>query len=121
MSTVETDTASSLQSSGARQQVTMAGDVGLPEAYHLEGRGNFGVWSYRIKNLLQKDGRFHYCITPPSKIMGGEDRTVIQQVLSIINSNAKNNALRLLQRYTDPYKCWKGLKTRYKFDSGPRG
>ena len=64
MSTVEIDSASSLRNSRARQQCTMAGDVGLPETYHLEGGGNFGVWSYRIKNLLQKDGRFHYCITP---------------------------------------------------------
>ena len=53
MSIVETNTASSLRNSRARQQGTMAGDVGLPETYHLEGGGNFGVWSlYRIKNLL---------------------------------------------------------------------
>lgn len=43
-----------------------------------------------------------------------------EQVLSIINSNAKNTALKLLRRYKDPYECWTGLKTRYESDSGPR-
>ena len=100
--------------------VIMAGDNGLPETYHLDGGNNFGVWSYRMKNLLLKDGRFHYCLTPPSKIMGEEEKTTRQQVMSIINSNAKNNALKLLRRYQDPYECWTGLKTRYESDSGPR-
>lgn len=98
----------------------MAGDNGLPETYHLEGGNNFGVWAYRMKNLLQKDGRFHYCITPPKEIMSEEEKTARQQVLSIINSNAKNTALKLLRRYKDPYECWTGLKTRYESDSGPR-
>jgi len=52
--------------------------------------------------------------------MGEEERMARQQVMSIINSNAKNNALKLLRRYDDPYECWTGLKTRYKSDSGPR-
>lgn len=120
MSTIETDTESSLQSRSIRHLSTMAGDSGLPESYHLDGGGNFGVWAYRMKNLLQKDGRFHYCITPPSKTMGEEEKMARQQVLSIINSNAKNNALKLLRRYSDPYECWTCLKTRYESDSGPR-
>lgn len=119
MSSVETDTESSLHTH-TRQFNTMAGDSGLPETYHLEGGSNFGVWAYRIKNLLQRDGRFRYCVTPPSKIMGEEERMARQQVMSVINSNAKNNALKLLRRYNDPYECWTGLKNRYESDSGPR-
>ena len=119
MSIIEGDTKNSLQVSNNRFS-TMAGDNGLPETYHLDGGNNFGVWAYRMKNLLQKDGRFHYCTTPPSKIMGEEEKTARQQVLSIINSNAKNTALKLLRRYSDPYECWTGLKTRYESDSGPR-
>ena len=87
--------------------------------YHLEGGRNFGVWAYRMKNLLQKDGRFVYCLTAPSKIMGEEERTARQQAMSIINSNAKNNVLKFLRRYSDLYECWTGLKTRYQSDSGP--
>lgn len=98
----------------------MAGDSGLPESYHIDGGENFGVWAYRTKTLLQKDGRFHYCITPPSKIMGEEEKMARQQILSVINSNAKNNTLKLLRRYSDPYECWLGLKTKYESDSGPR-
>lgn len=119
MSTIEGETESTQQTSSFRYN-TMAIDSGLPETYHLEGASNFGVWAYRMKNLLQKDGRFRYCITPPSKIMGEEERTARQQVMNIINSNAKNSALKLLRRYHDPHECWTGLKTRYESDSGPR-
>lgn len=119
MSTVETDTENSLQTSNGRH-ITMVGDGGLPEAYHLEGGNNFGVWAYRMKNLLLKDGRFRYCLNAPPKIMSEEEKTARQQVSSIINSNAKNNALKILRRYTDPHECWTGLKTRYESDSGPR-
>ena len=137
MSSLETDPVSSLLAPGAEQQLktdpasnvvipvterqfTMVGDSILPEIYHLEGGGNFGVWAYRMKNMLLKDGRFHYCLTPPSKVMSEAERVARQQVLSIINSNAKNNALKLLRRYSDPHECWSGLKTRYESDSGPR-
>jgi hypothetical protein len=119
MSTVERNTESTLQTSNFRH-ITMVGDNGLPEAYHLEGGSNFGVWAYRMKNLLQKGGRFHYCLTPPSEIMSDQEKTARQQVMSIINSNAKNSALKLLHRYDDPHECWTGLKTRYESDSGPR-
>ena len=43
-----------------------------------------------------------------------------QQVMNVINSNAKNSALKLLRRYSDPHECWMGLKTIYESDSGPR-
>ena len=119
MSTVEADTASS-PPPPRHHRFTMTGDSALPESYHLDGGGSFGVWSYRMKSLLQKDGRFHYCLTPPSKDMNDEERLARQQVMSIINSNAKNNALKLLRRYNDPYECWTGLKSRYESDSGPR-
>lgn len=99
MSTIETDTESSLQTHGTRQLTIMAGDSGLPASYLLDGGGIFGVWAYRMKNLLQKDGRFHYCLTPSSKIMSEEEKMTRQQVMNIINSNAKNNALKPLRRY----------------------
>ena len=58
-----------------------------------------------MKNLLQKDDMFHYCLTPPSKTMSEEERIARQQVMSIINGNAKNNALKLFRRYSDPHEC----------------
>ena len=112
MSTVESESRTSLQSTGNGQQIIVAGDNSLPEAYHLEGSGNYGVWSYLMKNLLQRDGRFKYCTTLAPEIMSDEERMARQQVMSLINSSAKNNALRILRRYIDPYECWTGLKTR---------
>ena len=120
MSTVESELESSALSRGNRHFGTMAGDNGLPESYHLDGGGSYGVWAYRMKNLLQRDGRFHYCLTPPSAIMSEEERMARLHVMSIINSNAKNTALKLLRHYSDPYECWTWLKTRYESDSGPR-
>ena len=120
MTTPSQEIESSLIDEVPRRHLTMTGDTSLPENYHLEGGANYGVWAYRIKNLLLKYGRFHYCITAPSKTMSEEEKTARQQVLSIINSNAKNNALNILRRYDDPYECWTGLKKRYESDSGPR-
>ena len=117
MSTIDTE--SSLHTHDGRHTV-MTGDSNLPETYHLESGTNFGVWAYRMKNLLQKDGRFRYCLTPPTKSMSDEEKMARLQVMSIINSNAKNNALKILRRYNDPYECWTGLKKRYESDSGPR-
>ena len=37
--------------------------------------------------------------------MSEEEKMARQQVISIINSNVKNNALKLLRRYNDPYEC----------------
>ena len=117
MSVVITEAESSPIADGSRRHLTMNGDTNLPENYHLEGGANFGVWAYQIKNVLMKYGRFHYCITPPSEFMSEEEKTARQQVLSIINCNAKNNALKILRRYNDPYECWTGLKTRYESGS----
>ena len=75
----------------------MVGNNELPKGYHLDGGAKFGVWAYRMKNLLHKDGQFHYCLKPSCKPMGEEDRMARQQVMSIINNNAKNNALKFLR------------------------
>ena len=119
MSTVERDTESTFQSRSIRH-LTIGRDYILPEVYHLEGGPNYGVWAYIMKNLLQKDGRFFYCLTPPSVVMGEEEKMARLLVMSIINNNAKNSTLKLLRRYHDPHECWVGLKTRYESDSGPR-
>ena len=51
--------------------------------------------------------------------MSEDEQMARQQIMSIINSNAKNNALKLFGRYNTPCECWTGLITRDKFDSGP--
>ena len=120
MSSIEADTDTSPPPTLRNLRFAMAGDSSLPESYHLDGGGNFGMWAYRMKSLLQKDRRFHYCTTPPRKDMSEEERLARQQVMSVISSNVKNSALKLLRRYDDPYECWTGLKSRYESDSGPR-
>lgn len=98
---------------------TMSGENGIYEGYHLNGCASFGMWAYRMKNLFEKDGWFHYCLTPPSKPLNKEEQIAQPPVMSIINSNVKNNALKLLRRYSGPHECMSELKIRYKFDSIP--
>lgn len=77
MSTIERDTQNSLQTHDSRH-IIMTGDNGLPESYHLDGGNNFRVWTYMMKNLLQKNGRFHDCLTPPNKNMSEEEKMARQ-------------------------------------------
>jgi hypothetical protein len=95
-------------------------DPSIPEAYHLDGISNYGVWSHRMKHALQRDALFNYCITPPSQPMGVAEATARSRVQSIFHNNAKNMGLKLLKRYNDPYVCWTALKRRYESNSGPR-
>ena len=78
MSTIGRDSTSSQETHIFQQHTIMAGDNGLPETYHLVRGANFGVWAYWMKNLLHKDGRFHYCLTTPSKIMSEEEEMARQ-------------------------------------------
>jgi hypothetical protein len=93
---LEGNAMSSQQTCIALQHIIMAKDNGFPKSYHCNGRAKFGVWTYRVKNLPRKDDGFHYCLTPPSKPMSEEEQIPRQQVMSIINNNAKYNAFKVL-------------------------
>ena len=95
-------------------------DCSILEQYHLEGFQNYGVWAYRMKHMLQRDGLYIYCVTPPSTVMLDAERLGRESALTAINNNAKNAALRLLKRYKEPYRCWTKLKDRYEAFNGPR-
>ena len=93
----------------------------IPDLYHLVGLENYGVWAFRMKNVLQRDGLYEYCITAPSQTMSENKKKGRQLALSVINGSIKGNvAIKLLKRYTDPNECWTSLKTRYKSDSTSR-
>ncbi|KAG0575112.1 hypothetical protein KC19_VG319500, partial [Ceratodon purpureus] len=51
--------------------------------------------------MLQRDGLFTYCITPPSAHMSETERLGRESALAAINNNAKNTTLRLLKRKSD--------------------
>jgi hypothetical protein len=89
--------------------------------YHLVGLDNYGTWAFRMKNVLQREGLYEYCITAPSQVVTDAERKRRQLALSAINGSVKGNvAIKLLKRYTDPNKCWTSLKTRYESDSTSR-
>lgn len=95
-------------------------EVNLPESYHFVGAANYGVWSFRIKHELQKDGLFFYCTTPPSSPMGTVEISERSRCMSVFMKNARMSGLKLLKRYNDPYELWTALKHRYESDQGPR-
>ena len=93
----------------------------IPDLYHLVELENYGAWAFRMKNVLQGDGLYEYCITAPSQVMSENEKKRRQLVLSAINGSIQGNvAIKLLKRYTDPNECWMSLKTRYEFDSTSR-
>jgi hypothetical protein len=56
-----------------------------------------------MKNFLQRDGLYKYCIIAPSQAMTVNERNGRQLALSAINGSIKRNvAIKLLKRYTDP-------------------
>ena len=93
----------------------------IPDLYHLMGLENYGAWSFRMKNVLQRDGLYEYCINTPSQVMMENEKKGRQLALSAINASVKGNvAIKLLKRYTEPHECWTSLKTCYESDSTSR-
>ena len=93
----------------------------IPDLYHLVGLENSSAWAFRMKNVLQRDGLYEYCITTPSQVMSDNEKKRRQLALSAINGSVKGNvAIKLLKRYTDPDECSTSLKTRYDSDNKSR-
>ena len=93
----------------------------IPDLYHLVGLENYGAWAFRMKNVLQRDSLYEYCITAPSQVMSENEKKGRKLALSAINKSVKGTvAIKLLKKYTDPNECWTSLKTRYESDSTSR-
>ena len=95
-------------------------ECSILEMYHLEGRHNYAIWSYRMKYMLQHDGLYAYCITPPSASMNETKSQGRESTFNPLNNNAKNAVLWLLKKYGEPYRCWTKLKERYEPFNNPR-
>ena len=109
-------------SSGPNTHFVRSGDGLLPEVYHLTGIDNDSLWAYRMKNLLKCDSLFTWCLqvrsTEPTAASEKKGREL---ALSSITRNAKENALRLMRRFTDPYQLWQHqLKERHEANKNPR-
>ena len=93
----------------------------IPDLYHLVGLENYSAWAFRMKNVLQRNGLYEYCITVLSQVMAANEKKGRQLALSTINGSVKGTvAIKLLKRYTDPNECWTSLKTKYESDSTSR-
>jgi hypothetical protein len=46
----------------------------IPDLYHLVSLENYGTWAFRMKNVLQRDGLYEYCITAPSQVVSENER-----------------------------------------------
>lgn len=117
MSTIERNTASSLQTNSNRH-FAMARDNALPESYHLDGGGNFGVWAYKMKNLLKRTDASTTASHRQARSWAKKRRWHDNRSWAP-STTTRRRALSSFRRYHDPYECWTGLKTRYESDSGP--
>jgi hypothetical protein len=74
-----------------------------------------------MKNILQRDGLFDFCVTARTNPTPELERKGRQAAMSAINSSVKGGvALKLLKRYSDPFDCWMSLKSRYESDCTER-
>jgi transposase InsO family protein len=110
-----------MQTTGSVTMSHVSNQTTIPEAYHLTGIDNYGSWAFRMKNILQRDGLYDFCITPPSNPVTDAERKGRQATMSAINSSVKGGvALKLLKRYSEPHDCWTSLKSRYESDCTER-
>ena len=73
-----------------------------------------------MKNLLKRDGLFTWCLQAPSTFSIAGEEKGRKLVLSLLTSNAKGNALRLMRRFMDLHQLWQHLKKRYEANNNPR-
>ena len=81
---------------------------------------NYGLWAYKMKNLLKRDSLFTWCLEEPSIFPTAAEERGKELALNALAGNAKGNALRLMGRFADPYQLWQHLKERYKAHNNPR-
>lgn len=87
--------------------------------YHVIGLENYGIWGYRMQNVLKRDG-LYYCITAPSDPMP-EEKRIRQLAQNALKSSVKDGTtLKLLRQYWKSYDCWTSLKSCYESDNNPR-
>jgi hypothetical protein len=48
--------------------------ISIPEAYHLIDLEIYGSWTFRMKNILLRDGLYDFCINTPSNPMPNPER-----------------------------------------------
>ena len=100
--------------------IIRSGDGLLPKSYYLTSMDNYGLWAYKMKNILKRDGLFTWCSQAPSIFATTMEDKGREFALSSLISNAKGNVLRLIYRCADPHQLWQYLKERYEVDKNPK-
>ena len=76
----------------------------IPEAYHLTGIEIYGTWAFRIKNILQRDDLFDFCIIAPTNPLLEQEKKSRQATMSAFNNSVKGGiALKLFKCYLEPF------------------
>ena len=105
---------------GINTHIVISRDGLLLESYRLTGMDNYGLWAYRMKNLLKCYSLFTRCLQESSIFPTIVEEKGRELALSTLTGNAKGNALRLMRRFADPYQLWQHLKERYEANNNPR-
>jgi hypothetical protein len=89
-----------------------SGEITIPESSRLDGP-NYSIWSFRMKNILQREGLWRFVTTPPSWNMSEDEREIRSSTLNTINLSLKDSVTKLVKRLEDPHILWQYLRNRY--------
>jgi hypothetical protein len=89
-----------------------SGDITIPESSRLDSP-NYSIWSFRMKNILQREGLWRFVTTPPLWNMSIDEREIRSSTLNTLNLSLKDNVTKLVKRLEDPHITWQYLQNRY--------
>jgi hypothetical protein len=89
-----------------------SGEITIPESSRLDGP-NYSIWSFRMKNILQREGLWRFVTTPPSWNMLEDEREIRSSILNTINLSLKDSVTKLVKWLEDPHISWQYLRNRY--------
>lgn len=98
----------------------------MSEASKLEGNPNYAVWSFKLKNLMNRDEMWKVVEPPPGTVAPTNpvDVAALQELknraLSMIALSVKDNVIPHIASITEPDQCWLVLKNLYASGTNSR-
>lgn len=101
-------------------------DALIGEASKLEGIPNYAVWSFKLRNILNRDDIWRV-VDPPAGTVAPTAQVDIDalqvlknRALTLIALSVKDNVILYIANITEPDECWKVLKDLYASGSNSR-
>jgi hypothetical protein len=102
------------------------GDGAVTEVAKLEGAHNYSVWSFKVKNLLERENLWDLVSNSTLAIVGDDETAALERerlkkkALSIINLAVRDCVVPYILDIEDPTVCWERLKNLYATNNNAR-